>query len=64
MLRKEALRVLNSKEKENVELQLEWTSVKHLGKVALYQECWSPPCCKLRMIFEFENHQGGLLYQC
>eukprot|EP00277_Geminigera_cryophila_P005618 CAMPEP_0179413312 /NCGR_PEP_ID=MMETSP0799-20121207/5024_1 /TAXON_ID=46947 /ORGANISM="Geminigera cryophila, Strain CCMP2564" /LENGTH=254 /DNA_ID=CAMNT_0021185761 /DNA_START=76 /DNA_END=840 /DNA_ORIENTATION=+ len=57
-----SMKVLNTKEKEDISEQLpqNWTKATDLGKVALYQMPVSPPCCKLRMIFEYYKVD----YQC
>jgi len=56
------VRILNGKEKEDLieELPASWTKPGSLGKVLLYQNPVSPPCVKLRLIFEFY----GVDYQC
>ena len=57
-----SVRILNGKEKEDLieALPAEWVKPASLGKVFLYQNPISPPCAKLRMVFEFY----GVDYQC
>ena len=54
--------MLNGGEKADLNEQLPagWTKPAHLGTVDLYQMGSSPPCAKLRMIFEFY----GVNYKC
>lgn len=59
---KGGVRVLNGGEKADLTEQLPavWTKPAHLGTVDLYQMGVSPPCAKLRMIFDFY----GVDYRC